>query len=134
MTALTGTGASSNVLEVPAICGAASLVGKEHLALTIGASDRTVILASATTDVGLGILTYAGAVGEPVRYAVAGECLVKCGGTATRGQRGMVDATDAGKLLNATSGVQTFGTFLESGADGDLVRFQINPLPAGSAE
>ena len=134
MAALTGTGAGPvNIL--PAICGAASLVGKEYHLVTIGATDRTLIISAATSVLGLGVLCTAGAVGDPVTYYGPGSiCLVKCGGTATRGVRAMSDAGDPGKAIDATGNVETFGTFLESGADGDLVRFQVNPLPAGTEE
>ena len=113
----------------------ADLSGKQYHVMTIADEDGEVETANATSDVPLGVLQNKPTAGLTADMCRVGDVtIVKAGGACTRGVRAMVDAGDAGKVLDATGNVQTVGTFLATGVDGDLLPMIFLPLPAGTAE
>lgn len=132
MAMLTGTG-EGPINEFPAICGSASLVGKEgFLIISDGtATTKTIVLATATSEAALGILTKGGAVGAAVAYAGAGSRVrAKAGGTCSAGVPAMFSS--GGKVVDATGNVKTCGIFVEDGVDGDLVLLDVIPGAIGT--
>ncbi len=65
------------------------------------------------------------AAGRAAEVAISGVVKVIAGGTCTRGGPAASDA--AGEAVDPASGDVILGTFLETGADGDVISMLFNP-------
>lgn len=93
----------------------------------IGSADKTVIKATANTDIIVGISLVSAAADEQVPLQDDGIAKLQAGGTITRGDRVMWVAT--GKVVTATSGRPVIGYALESAVSGDWFAVQLT-LPS----
>jgi hypothetical protein len=93
-----------------------------------GTNDYDVVLAAASSDKCIGITReFAAASGEPVDVIQDGIANLKLGGTVTRGDLLMSDASGFGILAAASAGtnVRVIGIALISGVSGDVIPVMI---------
>lgn len=101
-----------------------------NLLVKPGAADGGALVAAAATDKVIGITTEISVVAlERVDVVLDGVADLKLGGTVTRGDLIMSDASGQGILAAAAGGsnVRIIGYTLASGVSGDLVPVMIAP-------
>ncbi len=95
----------------------------------IGASDNTVILAAASTDISIGVAKLAAAAsGDPVPVQVDGVARVEAGAAVTLGALVMADSV--GRAIDATATNRPLGIALEAAAAaGVIISVLLKPEP-----
>lgn len=102
--------------------------------IKFGSDDLTILQASAATDLVIGVSDYdregtSASTGDTVDGILSGIVAVKYGGTITRGQLVMSDASGQAISATATAGsnVRTAGIAMVSGVSGDIGRVLLIP-------
>lgn len=94
-----------------------------------GADDHTMIPASASTDLIVGIFQHDAASGAEVRVMLTGVSRGKAGGTITRGQLLTSDASGQVVAASPGAGVNAYavGYAMASGVSGDIIPVLVAP-------
>lgn len=95
-----------------------------------GADDDTMDLATAATDLLIGVFQHtAAAAGDRVRLMLSGISRVVLGGTVTRGQPITADAAAKGAYANPGAGANNYiiGFAMASGVAGDIIPVLLAP-------
>ena len=117
----------TDVMSKSAKCTAA--VGTAYTIAKFGADDDTFDVASAATDILLGIFQHTtDAAGDEVRIMVLGISRCKLGGTVTRGNAITSDASAKGVVATANKSI--VGYALASGVSGDIIPVLLAPVGA----
>ena len=95
-----------------------------------GADDDTMSLATAATDLLIGVFQHTTAnAGDEVRFMIEGVTRVKIGGAVTRGNPLTSDASGQGVAAAPAAGsnARIIGIALASGASGDIISMLLSP-------
>lgn len=99
-----------------------------------GADDDTVVVATAATDLLMGVALHPAASGERVDVQLTGVAKVKSGGSITRGGAVTSGAAGVGVALSAASTIKSsIGTAMASASSGDLFPVLLGPTWAVTA-
>lgn len=117
----------TTVMEKAAKCTAA--ITQEYTIAKFGSDDDTFSVASAATDILLGIFQHTTTdAGDVARVMMLGISRCKLGGSVTRGNP--ITADSAGKGVAAAAGQSIVGFAMASGVSGDSIPVFLAPVGA----
>ena len=116
--------------QITPLGAGADLTAGKYLIVKAGTVDGTVVVATATSERLIGVLQTNAATSatdgtESVEVCTGGVCLVRAGGTVTRGLAQMFST--GSKVEDAGTNVNTIGIAQQSGVSGDLVSILVTP-------
>jgi len=99
-----------------------------------GSDDNTVVVATAATDLLIGVALADAVSGARVEVQLAGVAEIKLGGTVTRGNDVTSGAAGVGVALSAAATIKSsVGTAMASGVTGDIIPVLISLWSAVTA-